>query len=168
MDYPNLRGRIIFPSALGGGEMFYPIRAQILGPDFPSVAEIAKRVADRSRSIPGLYDVDAGLSLNSPELQVQIDRQRASDLGVRAADVANAVRLMIAGEDQISTYKEGDEQYPVTMQLLPEQQKNPEILARLMIPSSTLGQVRLDNIATIERGYGPARIERFNRQFRCR
>jgi HAE1 family hydrophobic/amphiphilic exporter-1 len=51
------------------------------------------------------------------------------------------------------------------MQLLPEQQKNPEILARLMIPSATQGQVRLDSIASIERGYGPARIERFNRQF---
>ncbi|HEX2444070.1 MAG TPA: efflux RND transporter permease subunit [Vicinamibacterales bacterium] len=165
VDYPNVRGRIIFPSALGGGEMFYPIRAQLLGADFPSVAEIAKRVADRSRNIPGLYDVDAGLSLNSPELQVRIDRQRAADLGIRAADVANAIRLMIAGEDQISTYKEGDEQYPVTMQLLPEQQKNPEILARLMIPSATQGQVRLDSIASIERGYGPARIERFNRQF---
>jgi HAE1 family hydrophobic/amphiphilic exporter-1 len=98
--------------------------------------------------------VDAGLSLNSPELQVRIDRQRAADLGIRAADVANAIRLMIAGEDQISTYKEGDEQYPVTMQLLPEQQKNPEILARLMIPSATQGQVRLDSIASIERGYG--------------
>src|SRR6266496_4337378 len=72
---------------------------------------------------------------------------------------------MIAGEDQISTYKEGDEQYPVTMQLLPEQQKNPEMLARIMIPSSKVGQVRLDNVAGIERGLGPARIERFNRQF---
>jgi HAE1 family hydrophobic/amphiphilic exporter-1 len=74
---------------------------------------------------------------------------------VRAADVANAVRLMIAGEDQISTYKEGDEQYLVTMQLLPEQQKDPERLARLMIPSSKIGQVRLDNVAQIQRGLGP-------------
>jgi len=72
---------------------------------------------------------------------------------------------MISGEDQISTYKEGDEQYDVTMQLLPEQKQDPQILARLMIPSSRLGQVRLDNIATIERGAGPARIERYNRQF---
>ncbi|HKS39009.1 MAG TPA: efflux RND transporter permease subunit, partial [Blastocatellia bacterium] len=90
---------------------------------------------------------------------------RASDLGVRAADVASAVRLMISGEDQISTYKEGDEQYLVTMQLLPEQQKDREVLARLMIPSTKLGQVRLDNLATIEHGLGPSRIERFNRQF---
>jgi len=75
------------------------------------------------------------------------------------------VRLMIAGEDQISTYKEGDEQYDVTLQLLPEQQKDPERLARLMIPSAKVGQVRLDSVATVERGVGPARIDRYNRQF---
>ena len=63
------------------------------------------------------------------------------------------------------SYKEGDEQFDVTMQLLPEQQKNPAILPRLMIPSSKVGQVRLDSVATIARGVGPIRIDRYNRQF---
>jgi HAE1 family hydrophobic/amphiphilic exporter-1 len=162
---PNLRYKVVVPSALGGGENFFPIRAIILGPDLRQAADIAKQLADRMRPVKGLMDVEPTISLNSPELQVKIDRQRASDLGVRAADVAGAVRLMIAGEDQISTYKEGDEQYPVTMQLLPEQQKDPERLSRLMVPSSKVGQVRLDNVAHIERGFGPARIERYNRQF---
>ncbi|HVG20066.1 MAG TPA: efflux RND transporter permease subunit [Blastocatellia bacterium] len=164
-EYKNLRSKVIIPSALGGGETYFPIRAVILGPDFQKAAEISKQVAARMRDIPGLLDVEASLSLNNPELQVKIDRQRASDLGVRASDVASAVRLMISGEDQISTYKEGDEQYDVTMQLLPEQQKDREVLARLMIPSAKVGQVRLDSIASIERGLGPSRIERFNRQF---
>jgi len=116
--------------------------------------------------VKGLVDVIPQIMLNLPELQVSIDRQRASDLGVRAASVAAAVRLMIAGTDKISTYKEGAEQYDVTMQLLPEQQKDPEVLARLMIPSSKVGQVRLDNIATVRRGVGPTRIDRYNRNFR--
>jgi HAE1 family hydrophobic/amphiphilic exporter-1 len=162
---PNLRYKVMIPSALGGGENFFPIRAIILGPEFGKVVALAKEAAARVRRIDGLTDVDASVSVNSPELEVKIDRQRASDLGVRAADVGNAVRLMIAGQDQITTYKEGDEQYDVTLQLLPEQQKNPEVLARLAIPSSKVGQVRLDNIATIQRGVGPARIERYNRQF---
>jgi multidrug efflux pump subunit AcrB len=72
---------------------------------------------------------------------------------------------MISGEDQISTYKEEDEQYPVTLQLLPEQQRDRDVLSRLMIPSTKVGQVRLDSLATIEHGLGPSRIERFNRQF---
>ena len=152
---PNLRYKVVIPSALGGGENLFPVRAIVLGPELRGTAELAKKVADRMRQVPGLLDVEPAVSLNSPELQVRIDRPRASDLGVRAADVAGAVRLMIAGEDQISTYKEGDEQYQVTLQLLPEQQKDPERLARLMIPSSKVGQVRLDNVATIERGPGP-------------
>ena len=164
-EYKNLRSKIIIPSALGGGELYFPVRALILGPDFQKAAELSKEVADRMRKIHGLLDVEASLNLNNPELQVKIDRQRASDLGVRAADVASAVRLMISGEDQISAYKEGDEQYQVTMQLLPEQQRDREVLSRLMIPSAKVGQVRLDNIATIEHGLGPSRIERFNRQF---
>ena len=163
--YSNLRSRVVIPSALGGGETFFPIRALILGPDFERVVGVSKDAAARIRKVPGLLDVDTSVSLNSPEMEVSIDRQRASDLGVRAADVGNAVRLMIAGEDQISTYKEGDEQYDVTLQLLPEQQKNPEVLSRLMIPSAKVGQVRLDNVATIRRGVGPTRIERYNRQF---
>jgi HAE1 family hydrophobic/amphiphilic exporter-1 len=164
-EYKNLRSKIIIPSALGGGELYFPVRALVLGPDFVKATELSKQVAERMRSVPGLLDVEASVSLNSPELQVKIDRQRASDLGVRASDVASAVRLMISGEDQISTYKEGDEQYDVTLQLLPEQQKDREMLARLMIPSTKVGQVRLDNIATIQHGLGPSRIERFNRQF---
>lgn len=164
-EYRNLRSKVIIPSALGGGELYFPVRALILGPDFQKAAELSKVVAQRIHNIPGLLDVEASVSLNSPELQVRIDRQRASDLGVRASDVASAVRLMISGEDQISTYKEGDEQYDVTLQLLPEQQRDREVLARLMIPSSKVGQVRLDSLATIEHGLGPSRIERFNRQF---
>src|SRR5262249_60176793 len=62
-------------------------------------------------------------------------------------------------------YKEAGEQYPVTMQLLPEQQKDPDVLARLMIPSTKVGQVRLDNIASLQRGLSPGRVKRYNRQF---
>jgi len=164
-QYPNIRSRVNWPSALGEGESYSGINVRLLGPNLEGVGEYGKKVYDELKTIPGFADVDMDLDINSPELQIQIDRQRASDLGVRAVDVATAVRLMIAGEDQISTYKEADEQYPVTIQLLPEQQKDPQVLARLMIPSTKVGQVRLDNIAVIQRGLSPGRINRYNRQF---
>ena len=94
-----------------------------------------------------------------------MDRQRAADLGVRMTDVASAVRLMYSGQDEISTFKEGSEQYPVTMQLVPEQRDDLEVLAQLMVPSAKQGQVRLESLATIERGNGPITISRYNRQF---
>src|SRR5437870_3834879 len=51
------------------------------------------------------------------------------------------------------------------MQLLPEQRDNPDVLARMMVPSTKLGQVRLENVATIGRGAGPASLQRYNREF---
>ena len=165
--YKDLRTRFWFPSALGGSENTGSIQPMILGPDYLRAAAIASEEAGKIRKIKGLLDVSAEINLNGPEFQVHIDRQRAADLGVQMSDIAGAVRLMIAGTDQISTYKEGAEQYQVTMQLLPEQQKNPELLARLMIPSTKVGQVRLDNIATIRRGTGPNRIDRYNRMYQA-
>jgi HAE1 family hydrophobic/amphiphilic exporter-1 len=164
-EYADLRSVVLLPSVLGSSIDYGTIRPLILGPDFYGAAKIAEHSAEEMRKIKGLVDVSAEVNLNTPELQVKIDRQRASDLGVRASDIANAVRLMVAGTDQISTYKEGSEQYDVTVQLLPEQQRNPDVLARLMIPSAKVGQVRLDNVATLERGVGPTVIDRYNRQF---
>jgi HAE1 family hydrophobic/amphiphilic exporter-1 len=165
--YKDLRTKFWFPSALGGSENTGAIQPMILGPDYYRAAALATQESAKLRKIKGLLDVSAEISLNGPEFQVHIDRQRAADLGVQVSDVADAVRLMIAGTDQISTYKEGAEQYQVTMQLLPEQQKNPELLARLMVPSAKVGQVRLDNIATIQRGAGPTRIDRYNRSYQA-
>jgi HAE1 family hydrophobic/amphiphilic exporter-1 len=165
--YKDLRPKFWFPSALGGGENTGSIQPIILGPDFNRAAALASQEAVKLRSIKGLLDVSAEINLNGPEFQVEIDRQRAADLGVQVSDVADAVRLMIAGTDQISTYKEGAEQYDVTMQLLPEQQRNPRILARLMVPSARVGQVRLDSIAAVRRGTGPTKIDRYNRIYQA-
>jgi len=84
---------------------------------------------------------------------------------VRMNDISDAVRLFYSGEDEITRFKEGSEQYPVTMQLLTEQRDNPDVLARMMVPSSKLGQVRLENVASIVRGAGPATLWRYNREF---
>jgi hydrophobic/amphiphilic exporter-1 (mainly G- bacteria), HAE1 family len=164
-DYPFARPRLTFPNTLGGRDTFAPIRAQLLGPDMRRLVDFAKQANQELVKVPQLADVKANLNLNTPELQVVIDRPLASDLGVRVSDIAGAVRLLMSGEDQISTYKEGSEQYPVTMRLLPHQRDDPAALSRLLVPSAKLGLIRLDSIAKLERGLGPSRIDRYNRQF---
>ncbi len=164
-EFAFARPRITFPNILGGRDTFAPIRAQLLGPDIRKMVDLSKEASQKMMADPRLADVKANLNLNSPELQVVIDRPLASDLGVRVSDVASAVRLLMSGEDQISTYKENNEQYPVAMRLLPGQRDDPQALSRLLIPSAKLGLIRLDSIAKLERGLGPSRIDRFNRQF---
>jgi HAE1 family hydrophobic/amphiphilic exporter-1 len=164
-EYAYSRPRVTFPNALGGRDTFAPVRAQLLGPDMGVIVELAKTASLEMMKEPSMVDVKVNLNLNSPELQVNIDRPLASDLGVRVSDIAGAVRLLMSGEDEISTFKEASEQYQVTMRLLPEQRDDPESLSRLMVPSARLGLIRLDSVAKLERGMGPSRIERFNRQF---
>jgi hydrophobic/amphiphilic exporter-1 (mainly G- bacteria), HAE1 family len=162
--FSNAAISVRLPSVLGG-ETYAPIRAIIRGPDIEKLAVYGQRAALKMSEWPGMQDASPDLKLNKPELQVKVDRQRAADLGVRMADVASAVRLMYSGEDEISTFKEGPEQYPVTMQLVPAQRDNLDVLAQLMVPSAKQGQVRLESLATIGRGNGPIMISRYNRQF---
>jgi HAE1 family hydrophobic/amphiphilic exporter-1 len=163
---PRVRQKISFPSALGGGESFgFPIQIQVLGPDLSKLGTIAQQAGDEVRNIPGIISAEPAFFLSSPELRVAINRERAADLGVRTSDVATAVRLMMSGEDQITTYREAGEQYPVKVVIQESQRKDRDIMARLMVPSSKLGQVRLDSVAEISRGLGPSRISRYNRQF---
>ena len=163
-SYHNMTYNVRLPSVLGG-EIYFPIAAVIRGPELSQLAEISKAAAGRMSKYPELVDVNPSLNLNTPELQVKVDRQRAADIGVRMTDVSDAVRLFYSGEDEITRFKEGSEQYPVTMQLLPDQRDNPDVLARMMVPSAKLGQVRLENVATIQRGAGPATLQRYNREF---
>jgi len=165
VEYAFARPRVSFPNVLGGRETFSPIRAMLLGPDIRTLVKIGKEINQAMLTEPSVTDVKVNLNLNNPELQVKIDRQLASDLGVRVADIAGAVRLLMSGEDQISTFKEGSEQYPVMMRLLNEQRDNPAVLGRLLVPSATRGLIRLDSIAQLEHGLGPSRIDRFARQF---
>ena len=162
--YHNVQYNVRLPSTLGG-EQFFPIRVILRGPDLNRLAELSKQVSARMEQFPGLVDVNPMINLDTPELQVHVDRQRAADLGVRMTDIASTVRLFYSGEDEISTYKEGSEQYPVTMMLLPGQRDNPEVMSRLMVPSEKAGQVRLASLGRIERGSGPAMLQRYNRQY---
>jgi len=162
--FSNAAVSVRLPSVLGG-ETYAPIRAIIRGPDIEKLAVYGQSAALKMSEWPGMLDASPDLKLNKPELQVKVDRQRAADLGVRMTDVASAVRLLYSGQDEISTFKEGSEQYPVTMQLIPEQRDNLDVLAQLMVPSAKQGQVRLESLASIERGNGPITISRYNRQF---
>jgi len=164
-EFAIARPRVSFPNILGGRDTFAPIRATLLGPDIRTLVKYGKEANIELLKQPELTDIKVNLNLNNPELQVDIDRQLASDLGVRVADIAGAVRLLMSGEDQISTFKEGSEQYPVMMRLLPAQRDDPEVLGRLLVPSASRGLIRLDSIAHLEHGLGPSRIDRLSRQF---
>jgi HAE1 family hydrophobic/amphiphilic exporter-1 len=158
--------RINIPSALGGGEtQNYPIQMTLTGPDNDKLSDFAKHVTEIMLKNPGLEDTYQGISISHPEIHVQLDRAKAADLGVRVSDVSGSLRSMISGQEKISSYKEGDEQFDVMMLLKEDQRNDPAILGSLSIPTAGHGFARLDSFATLERGVGPTQINRYNRQY---
>ena len=164
--YAAYRPTVVFKTPIGGGESnAWPILVNLYGPDLQTLSGYALRLNERLGSLPQFIDGKARVNLGNPELRVQVDRQRAADLGVRVSGLANALRLMVSGEDEITSYREDGERYPVKMRVREEQRNNVQSVGGLMVPSLNGGLVRLDNVAKLERGEGPTSITRLDRQF---
>ena len=164
--YPANRPSISARNALGSGEGQggFAISANILGPDLQQLNDVSLRALDAVQHMPSVTEPKLSLSVSNPEIHVAVDRRRAADLGVRMATIGNTLRLAVSGDDRISFYKEGQEQYPVKVRVLENQRRDAAEIGRLTVPAAT-GPVRIDNIARIERGLGPSTLQRSNRQF---
>src|SRR4029077_581709 len=139
--------------------------ASLLGPDIGKLYDFSQKLLEEAKATPSLVDARTDYSNASPEVQVAVDRARAADLGVRMATVGNTLRLMVSGDDEISTYREAGEQYPVKIRVLESQRRDIDAVGKLTVSSITGSPVRIDNIAHLNRGFGPTRITRTNRQF---
>jgi HAE1 family hydrophobic/amphiphilic exporter-1 len=147
----------------GGGQQSAEIQFVVNGPDIDKLQQYAQQVAADTRNVPGAVDVDISLNPGKPELEVTLDRAKAADLGVQIGDAAEAMRLLVGG-DQVTTYNEGGEQYEVHLRALPGYRRTAADVGSLTVPSSRLGSVSLDNIAAFEPGTAPAEIQRLNRE----
>jgi HAE1 family hydrophobic/amphiphilic exporter-1 len=128
----------------------------------------------RMRENPSLVDIDTTLSTRKPELQVHIDRPKASQFGLRVADVAGTLRTLVGGEI-VGTYKEGDDQYDVWLRAEARDRSTKEALDHIalrvggavrggLLPATESPLVQLANFVRLEESRGPNQIDRFQRQ----
>ncbi|MFN8062112.1 MAG: efflux RND transporter permease subunit [Vicinamibacterales bacterium] len=166
LPYQSYKPSVVIRGALGGGEQAsFPIQANMLGPDMAKLSDYSLKLLAASQRIPSLTDTKVTVNISNPEVRVAVDRGRAADLGIRISTIAQALRLLVAGQDEISYYREGQEQYPVKIRVREDQRRDMDAVGQLTVPSSRVGPVRIDNIARLQRGLGPTSLQRFNRQF---
>jgi HAE1 family hydrophobic/amphiphilic exporter-1 len=103
------------------------------------------------------------MNAGKPEMSVRVDRPKAADMGVQIADAAEALRLLVGG-DQVTTYNEAGEQYEVHLRAQQADRSTQQAVAALTVPSARLGAVSLDNVANFSPGSAPSDINRLNRQ----
>ncbi|MBI4610760.1 MAG: efflux RND transporter permease subunit, partial [Candidatus Rokubacteria bacterium] len=143
-----------------GGFRQTPFNLILRGPDLDRLEQYATSVIKTLSAKPGFVDLDTAQALRQPEVQVHIDRQKASDLGVRADAIASALRTLVGGEE-VGFYREAGEQYDVRLRLKEEFRKDPGVIAELMVPGAGGRLVKLVNVTTLAAGMSPGQIERY-------
>jgi len=147
----------------GGGNQNADIQFLVSGPDLGRLATLGQAVAAEASKLPGVVDVDTSLNVGKPELSVNVDRLKAADLGVDIADAAEALRLLVGG-DEVTTYNEGGEQYEVHLRGETADRTSKSAIPNLPVPSQRLSSVPLDNLALLSDSEAPSEVLRLNRQ----
>ncbi|PWT93616.1 MAG: AcrB/AcrD/AcrF family protein [Blastocatellia bacterium] len=147
----------------GGGFRNADIQYVIGGPDLKKLTEYSDALLQKMKTIPDMVDADSTLITGKPEVRVVIDRDRAADLGVRVGDIAQALNTLVAGQ-KVSTFNAGTDQYNVRVRAIGEFRASIDALKRMIVSSSKIGWVSLDNLVKLEEGTGPSAIDRLNRQ----
>ena len=123
-------------------------------PEIKELYEYAPKLEAKMREIPGLQDVNSDLQIKNPQVNIDIDRDKASVLRVTANQIEDAF-YSAYGARQISTIYTSINQYQVIIELEPQYQMDPAALSMLYIRSSTGQLVPLSAVANLTPGLGP-------------
>ncbi|MBM3334325.1 efflux RND transporter permease subunit, partial [Candidatus Sumerlaeota bacterium] len=129
-------------------------------PDTRTLYEFAQKLETEMRRSPSLVDVTSDLRIKNPQAIVEINRDRASALGVTAEQIENSLYYAY-GSRQISTIYAPDNQYPVIMEVKPQYQREPAALSMLYVRSTRGDLVPLNAVANLSESFGPLTVAHY-------
>lgn len=162
--FKDLTIGVQLPALIQGGGSDRDFMYFVQGPDLNQLERYANAIVKRLREKSDAVDVETTFEPGKPELRVQINRDKAADLNVSVNSIATALRTLVGGDEQATTYREGDDRYDVMLRVDKNFRNSPSALNRLYVPSTSLGNVPVSNVAALVDATGPAQIERFQRQ----
>ncbi|MCK9196079.1 MAG: efflux RND transporter permease subunit [Syntrophales bacterium] len=145
------------PIEIGGKETNAMYNYTLKSEDLNNLYIYGKDFEQRVRAIPGLTDVSSDLSFRSLKMEINIDRDKASALGLTAQQIENALTYAFAG-GKVSTIYAATTQYDVVLELDESFSAYPDILELLFIKSATGKLVPLNTVATIKKTLGPLSV----------
>lgn len=158
-----VQGKVSVAEAENMGPPGNDIQIEISGPETQTIVGLANQVKAVVSGIEGAKDVDTDWRLGQPEVQVRIDRRKASTMGLSVDDVARSVRASLNG-DVAGKYREGNEETDIAVKLDGLNKSNIEEIKTLPVTSMTGTVAQLQQVADIGQGSGPTEIKRIDRQ----
>ena len=156
-----MRGNATVRSSLGRGRG-QPVNFVIAGASYPDLARARDRILSAAREEPGLVNPDADYVESKPQILIDVDTQRAGDLGVSVSDVSQALQTMM-GSRRVSTYVQNGEEYRVLVQAAEEGRDTESRLSNVYVRSRTGELVPLSNLVRTRDTAGARELGRFNK-----
>jgi HAE1 family hydrophobic/amphiphilic exporter-1 len=167
--YRDIAGAEISVSKNSGLSSGKPVSLVIQGQELETLAEIAEQVQAAVASVPGTVDISSSYEAGNPDAQLVVNRDRAADLGISAASIADTLQTMFNGK--IATqYKEGDDSYDVRVILDPNSRRSLADVNSVYLSGTTgskTGQtvmVPLSQVTDTVYATSPAQIKRYDNQ----
>lgn len=139
-----------------------PVQYVIQAPNFEKLREVVPKFLEAAQDDPTFANVDVNLKFNKPEIIVEMNRTKASELGVSASDIAQTLQLAYSGQ-RFGFYVLNGKQYSVIGQVLKENRNKPLDLASLYVRNNRNELIQLDNLVTLTEKSSPPQLYRFNR-----
>jgi HAE1 family hydrophobic/amphiphilic exporter-1 len=158
----NIMGAKVFlqnvPAIRIGGQLTQsPYQYVMRSANIEELYQWAPVIEQKLKTLPGLVDISSDLQVTRPEVTVQIEREKASALGVSAQSIEMALNNAY-GARQVSTIYTATNQFYVILELAPRYQTDPSVLPLLYVRSSTGALVPLNAVAKLSHGVGPLQV----------
>ncbi|MBR4188887.1 MAG: efflux RND transporter permease subunit [Kiritimatiellae bacterium] len=161
--WPEVVKANISAGGQGPGRGGKPISIEVMGFDLDILQDVADQIAGIVRATPGAVDVNVSREKPRPEIHVEIDRTKAAAHGLNVSRIARDMRTLFHGT-AATRFREGDDEYDVTLRLEEPFRRTLDDLARSEIAGGDGRRIRLDSVASVAIGTGPVSIERKNQE----
>ncbi len=152
----NITAGSIISEAITGNVK--PIEVEITGDDFATLNNWARKLSEEMEKVGGLTDIITTIDEGKQEMQVRVDKQKASSMGLNTAMIAAQVRQSIYGTSA-GKFTEQGEDYEINIRYAPEYRNRIEALDNLVLTNLLGQQIPLHMVANIEPGTGPLQIQ---------
>jgi multidrug efflux pump len=163
MALPGVLAFPINPPSLGQGFRSTPVDIVIMSQvPYAELSRIVDRFLDEARKYPGVQNLQTDLRLNTPEVRVQINRDKLADVGVNVDTVGRTLETMLGGR-QVTRFKRDGEQYDVIVQVAAFDRSTPADISDIFVRGRGGEMVQLANIVDVREGVAPQSLNHFNR-----
>ncbi len=154
----------ITPPSLGQGFRSQPIEFVIITSEsYQALAQTVQVFQDELAKNPGFVQVDSDLRLNKPEIRLEVNRERAADLGVNVDAIARSVETLLGGR-KVTRYKRGGEQYDVIVQTNPSGRDTPDDIENIFVRGKGAELIPLSSLVTIREVVVPRELIHFGQR----